>query len=114
MPTLKNCERCGKVFNAEGADALCPGCNIEDAKDLKKVNDYLRDHPLASMMEVTQKTGLPQQLLLRFIKKGSLKMRKPLEEFKCRLCGTDIKMGTLCEACRAKIEGMQKKRKNNT
>ena len=113
MPTLKNCIRCGKVFNAEAAEELCSGCNIEDSKDLKKVTDYLRGHPMASMMEVTQKTGVAQQLLSRFVKKGSLKMRKQPESFKCRLCGADIKMGTLCESCRGKIEGMQKKRKSS-
>lgn len=111
MPTLKNCERCGKLFNAESAETLCSGCNIADAKDLKKVTDYLRINPLASIMEVNQKTGLPQALISRFVKSGALKMRRTAGEFKCRLCGDDIKAGTLCAGCREKIENMQKKGK---
>ena len=112
MPTLKNCEKCGKVFNAEPQDLFCADCNIDAAKELKKVIDYLREHPLASIMEVNQKTGVPQQQLFRYVKNGSLKMRKPSDDYKCRLCGKDIKKGTLCEACRAKVEGMRKKGKN--
>jgi predicted nucleic acid-binding Zn-ribbon protein len=42
MPDLRNCEKCGKVFNSEGLETLCNDCNITGAKDLKKVIDYLR------------------------------------------------------------------------
>lgn len=112
MPTLKNCERCGKVFSAEMPDSLCADCNIAAAKELKKVTDYLRDHPLASIMEVNQKTGVPQQQLFRYVKNGSLKIRQQSDAYKCRLCGKDIKNGTLCEGCRKKVEGMKKKGKN--
>jgi hypothetical protein len=112
MPSLKNCEKCGKVFTAQAVEILCAECTISEAKDLKKVTDFLRDNPLASIMEVNQKTGVKQQQLFRFIKSGSLKMRRPAEDFKCRLCGKDIKKGTLCDACRSKVEGMQKKAGN--
>ena len=111
MPTLKNCERCGKVFNAEGAENLCAECVIADAKELKKVTDYLRDHPLASLMEVNLKTGVAQQRLFQYIKNGTLKMRRQPEQFKCRLCGKEIKSGMLCGECRSKIEIIQKKDK---
>lgn len=113
MATLKNCERCGKVFNADTGETLCAGCTIADAKELKKVTDYLRDHPLASLMEVNLKTGVSQQRLFQFVKNGSLKMRRPPEQFKCRLCGKDIKSGMLCAGCRSKIEIMQKKGKSS-
>jgi hypothetical protein len=111
MPTLKNCEKCGKVFNAEGADIFCAGCNVAEAKDLKKVTDFLRSNPMASVMEVNKKTGIPQQELFRFIKNGSLKMRKPPEDHKCRICAKDIKAGAMCSECREKVEEMQKKHK---
>jgi rRNA maturation endonuclease Nob1 len=111
MPTLRNCERCGKVWNAEGNEVLCPACAQEDNKDLKKVTDFLRDNPMANVMEVQAKTGVSQQQVYRYINNGSLKIRKPVDRGKCRLCGRDIKKGTLCDDCRGKIEGMQKKKK---
>jgi uncharacterized protein len=111
MPTLKNCERCGKVFNAEGIDSFCHECSIAEARDLKKVTDFLRINPMASVMDVNKKTGVTQQQLSRFIKNGSLKMRQAGSN-KCRVCGDEIKGGALCQGCRAKVEGMQKKGRN--
>ncbi|HRU38564.1 MAG TPA: MerR family transcriptional regulator [Candidatus Goldiibacteriota bacterium] len=102
MANLKNCKRCGKVFNGAAAEELCPSCLLEDAKDIKKVTDYLRKNPLASIMEVHLKTGVPQQQLLRMVKGGTLKLRQPGAGLKCRLCGKDIKAGAYCESCREK------------
>lgn len=106
---LENCERCGKIFNydineSKSVEKICPECIIEEKKDLKKVTEYLRKFPLANVMEVHEATGVSQAMLFRFIKSGSLKMRKPLEEFKCRICGTPIQKGTICDDCKQKIE----------
>ena len=79
MATLKNCVRCGKMFNSEGAEELCSDCVVEESKDLRKVTDFLRKNPMASVMTVHEKTGIPQQVIFRFVKSGSLKMRGPVE-----------------------------------
>ncbi len=103
---LVNCERCGKVFDTEKTgETLCKECVIEEQKELKKINDYLRKNPMANIMEASENTGVSRGKILRLIKGGSLKMRKPMEEHKCRICGKKIKAGTLCDECRAKIDG---------
>jgi len=101
---LKNCERCGKVFDQESDENLCSECYLEDKKELKKIKDYLNKNPLASVMDVCEKTGVPQAQILRFVKDGNLKIRDPLEGFKCRICGKSISKGTLCDECRGRIE----------
>ncbi|MCX8093537.1 MAG: MerR family transcriptional regulator [Candidatus Goldbacteria bacterium] len=108
---LKNCERCGRVFDSEGSEELCPECYLEDKKDLKKVKDYLNKNPLASVMEVCEKTGVPQAQILRFVRDGNLKLRTPLKKFKCSLCGKPVIKGTICDECKGKIEkGMDNKK----
>lgn len=106
---LKNCIKCGKVFNSEDNKEFCSECLLENKKELKKVKDYLSINPLASIIEVCEKTGVSQAQILKFIKEGSLKIRKPLEGFKCCLCGKHIKNGSLCSSCRVKIENGFKK-----
>lgn len=101
---LKNCARCGRVFDSEDSEELCSKCYLEDKKELKKVKDYLNKIPLASVMEVCEKTGVPQAQILRFIKDGNLKIREPLEGFKCRLCGKSINKGILCNECKTRVE----------
>ncbi len=112
---LVNCERCGRVFDSgKAGESLCKECIIEEQKDLKKINDYLRKNPMANIMEASKDTGIARGKILRLIKGGSLKMRKPMEEHKCRICGKIIKAGTICDECRVKIEGgiKGKNRKN--
>ena len=109
---LNNCRKCGKVITSENDnDSLCHDCAIAESKDLKTVTDYLRKFPLASIMEVAQKTNVSVAQLSGFVKNGLLKMRKAPEEFKCRLCGKEIKKGTVCDSCRSKIEGMDKNKR---
>jgi len=101
---LKNCDRCGKVFNAETENQeTCKVCLMSTNIELKKVTEYLRKFPLASVMEVIQKTGVNQTQVYSFIKGGSLKMREPIKSFKCSVCGVDIKFGTICASCKGKI-----------
>jgi len=49
--------------------------------------------------------------IMRFVRSGALRMTAPPPEFKCRLCGTDIKKGTLCSDCRGKVEELNKNTK---
>jgi hypothetical protein len=46
--------------------------NIED---LKKVKDYLNKNPMASVMEVMQKTGVSSVQIKHYIDSGILKLK---------------------------------------
>jgi hypothetical protein len=102
MPLI-NCEKCGNVFNSEKGQTCCTLCLIEENKELKRVTDYLKNHPLATVLEVNEKTKVSQSLIFKFINSGSLKIRKKPGMSKCRICGVDIKQGAVCESCREKI-----------
>jgi hypothetical protein len=45
--------------------------------DLKKVQEYLKAHPLSNIMEVYSKTGVSMSQILNFVKYGVLKIRVP-------------------------------------
>ena len=91
------------IFNQENAETICQNCMFEEKKILKKVTDYLRNHPLANIMEVHEKTQVEEVQIIRFIKSGSLKIRKPTKEFECRFCGKPVKRGTICDSCADKL-----------
>ncbi len=107
MPLI-NCARCDKIFGSEKGETVCPECMASEKIDLKKVTEYLREHPLAGILEVHQKTGVSQAQIFRFIKSGSLKIRKPSEMPKCRICGAEIRKGIVCEKCESRIKGIKK------
>jgi rRNA maturation endonuclease Nob1 len=114
MPII-NCIRCGNVFAPERDTNVCPDCVAKENIDLKKVTDYLRDYPLANAMEVSDRTGVSAVQIFRFVKAGSLILSDPTEAYKCRMCGKDVKKGTLCQDCMDKVkelkEVVEKKKK---
>jgi hypothetical protein len=113
---LVNCIRCGILFSPERDTNVCPACIANENTLLKKVTEYLRDYPLANAMEVSERTGVPAVQIFKFVKQGSLILTAPTEAFKCRMCGKDVKKGTLCQDCLDKVkdlkESVQKKEKD--
>jgi len=102
---LINCSKCGKMFNSQNEnEKLCIDCGAEEQKGLKKILDYLRKSPLASVMDVHRDTGIPHQEILKFVRNGTLKMRGGAEALKCRICGRDITKGIACDKCKSRIE----------
>jgi DNA-directed RNA polymerase subunit RPC12/RpoP len=114
---LVNCIRCGNVFAPERDTNVCPECVAKENVDLKKVTEYLRDYPLANAMEVSDRTGVSAVQIFRFVKQGSLILSDPTEAYKCRMCGKDVKKGTLCQDCLDKVkdlkEAIEKKKKRD-
>jgi Zn finger protein HypA/HybF involved in hydrogenase expression len=111
---LTNCVRCGKVFSPEKITSVCPDCIQKENDDLRKVTEYLRDYPLANIMEVSDRTGVFPAQILRFIKSGSLRITAAPDAYKCRMCGKDVKKGTLCQDCMDKVKELKEavKKKN--
>ena len=104
---LINCVRCGRVFTTDKITNVCPDCIAQENKDLKKVTEYLRDFPMANAIEVSERTGVPATQIFKFVKSGSLRLTPPTEAFKCRLCGRDVKKGTLCQDCIDKVSDLK-------
>src|SRR5208283_2521698 len=94
---IVNCIRCGNVFAPEKNTNICPDCTVKEKEDLKIVVEYLRNFPLANITEVSERTGISATQILRFVRQGSLILTTPPEALKCRLCGKDVKKGTLCQ-----------------
>jgi phage FluMu protein Com len=55
MPDVRNCRRCGKIFNYIGGQPLCPACRQLDEEDFKRVKEYLYHNPGAVLSEVSTK-----------------------------------------------------------
>lgn len=104
---IANCVRCGQVFQTGKLTNICPSCIAKEQADLKVVTDYLRDYPLANIIEVSERTGIPAVQIFRFVKQGSLTLTEPPEAFKCRMCGKDVKKGTLCQDCMDKVSELK-------
>ncbi|TZE83146.1 TIGR03826 family flagellar region protein [Calorimonas adulescens] len=101
---LKNCKRCGKLFVYNGID-LCSDCIREDEEDYKKVKDFLYKYPGASIMEVSEATGVEPDKIWDFLKQGKLEISQENTSIllSCERCGKPIRSGRFCDECLKKI-----------
>lgn len=101
MPDIRNCKKCGKVYNYIGGAPICPVCKEDEEKEFKKVKTYLYDNPGASITQVTSDLNVSIEMIKRFLKEGRLEILGDDGNLllECESCGKAIKSGRFCEHC---------------
>lgn len=101
MPDVRNCRKCGKIYNYIGGAPICPVCKQEEEEDFKRVKEYLYDNPGANMSQISEALDVTVDKIKRFLKEGRLEIvgddgNMVLE---CETCGKSIRTGRFCEEC---------------
>jgi flagellar operon protein (TIGR03826 family) len=101
MPDVRNCRKCGKIFNYLGGNPICPVCKQLDEDDFKRVKEYLYDNPGSSMLEVSKALDVSVEKIKRFLKEGRLEIIGDDGNLilECESCGKSIKSGRFCVEC---------------
>ncbi|TYQ15011.1 UNVERIFIED_CONTAM: flagellar operon protein (TIGR03826 family) [Acetivibrio alkalicellulosi] len=101
MLDVKNCKKCGKIFNYTGDTPICQNCKAADDADFKRVKEYLYDHSGASIFQVSKELEISVQRIKAYLREGRLEIvgddgNMILE---CERCGKSIKSGRFCAEC---------------
>ncbi|QUH19025.1 TIGR03826 family flagellar region protein [Alkaliphilus sp. B6464] len=96
---LRNCKKCGRVF-AYIASEVCSRCANSDEDDFKKVKEYLYDNPGATIVEVSEETGVDEKKILRYLRESRIEIREEDNLLlDCERCGAPIRSGRFCDPC---------------
>ncbi len=101
MPDVRNCRKCGKIYNYVGGAPLCPVCKQEEEEDFQRVKEYLYEFPGASVTQVSTELDISIEKIKRFLKEGRLEITNDEGNLilECEKCGRSIKSGRYCDAC---------------
>ncbi len=102
MSELSNCPKCNNIFVKTQFRDVCESCWKEEEKVFESVYQFIRkrENRMATMSQVVEATEVEEELLLKFIKSGRLKLAQfPNLGYYCEKCGTLIRAGKLCEDC---------------
>lgn len=96
---MANCRKCKKLF-AKIRSQICTDCEREEEELFLVVQDYLRDHPKATIGEVSEATGATAKKILGYLRDG--RIETVTGELNCRDCGEKISTGHFCATCAEK------------
>ncbi len=100
MSEVRNCRKCGKIFNYIGSP-ICPICKQAEEEDFKKIKDYLYRNPGSSITQVSIELDIGVEKIRRFLKDGRLEITGDDGNMilECENCGKSIKSGRFCDEC---------------
>lgn len=101
MPDIRNCRKCGRIYNYIGGAPICPVCREEDEKDYKRVKEYLYDNPKATMSQVSMDLDVSVEQVKRYLREGRLEIVGDEGNLflECESCGKAIRSGRFCAEC---------------
>ena len=99
---LRNCSRCGKMFNYITGEPLCDDCKKAIEEDFQKVKKYIEENPGARIEKIAEDNEVTTKQIKKWIAEERLMFSKesPLA-LTCENCGEPIQTGRFCAKCEA-------------
>ncbi len=99
---VRNCRKCGKLFNYVAGLPICPACKEKAEESFQFVKKYIRENPRADIREVAQACEVETSQIQQWIREERLEFTEdsPIK-LPCENCGTLIRAGKYCEKCKA-------------
>ena len=106
MSQLDNCLNCGQVYIKNNFRDVCMDCYKQEEEHFQKVYKFMRQRQnrTATMEQVVDETGVSEELIVKFIRKGRIHLAQfPNLGYPCDRCGTLIREEKLCVSCKKDI-----------
>ncbi|MEN8701716.1 TIGR03826 family flagellar region protein [Bacillus infantis] len=103
MAELSNCPICGELFVRNQFREVCQSCWKDEEMAFETVYQYIRkrENRAATIVQVENATSVDEDLILKFIRTGRLKITQfPNLGYPCDKCGAIIREGKLCTKCK--------------
>lgn len=102
---VKNCKKCGKIFNYISGLPICPACREALEGKFQEVKEYIRQHPeTASVPQIAEACDVDSNQIRQWVREERLTFGddSPMG-IECESCGEIIKTGRFCEKCKDSI-----------
>lgn len=97
---VRNCRKCGRIFNYVVGQNICPVCRDKLEDQFKQVKEYIRDNRTCSVAEVVEACGVERNQIQQWIREERLEFSGGIGAATCEKCGASISTGRFCEKCK--------------
>jgi flagellar operon protein (TIGR03826 family) len=98
---VRNCRKCGKLFNYMMGMPICPACKDKLEETFQEVKKYIREHRMADIKEVAEACDVESNQIQQWIREERLEFTadSPVK-IPCENCGAMIRSGKYCDKCK--------------
>lgn len=99
---VRNCRKCGRLFNYVLGPITCPACREGLEAKFKEVKEYIQNNPNCGIREVAQECDVEQSQIQQWLREERLQFAEnSMVQLQCEGCGTNIRSGRYCDKCKA-------------
>lgn len=111
---IRNCKKCGRIFNHVVGACLCPRCKDDMEKKFAEVKEYIYDHPGVGVAEVSEAMEVSVNQIRQWVREERLQFAEgSVTDITCESCGKPILSGRFCKQCKeTMIHGFEHAYKN--
>lgn len=98
---VRNCRKCGRVFNYVTGPRLCPRCKEAQEADFQRVKEYIRENHGATINEVSEACEVEVSMIHQWLREERLELAEGSSiTLQCETCGAPILSGRYCDKCK--------------
>ena len=102
---VRNCRKCGRVFNYIIGQTLCLACRDELESKFKEVKEYVQKNRGCTINDVAEVCEVETSQIKQWIREERLTFAEgSLDGIECEQCGALIRTGRFCDSCKAHIQ----------
>ena len=99
---VRNCRKCGRVFNYIIGQTLCLSCRDELENKFKEVKEYVQKNRGCGINDVAEACEVESSQIKQWIREERLEFTEDsMIGLACEICGASIRTGRYCEKCKA-------------
>ena len=101
---VRNCRKCGKVFNYVMGPIMCPQCRDKLEEKFQEVKEYVFNHPGCGIQEVSEECDVTPQQIKQWLREERLQFSEDSAVWlNCEGCGISIRCGRFCDKCKSNM-----------
>lgn len=101
---VRNCKKCGRLFNYAVGPIVCPACREALDQKFKEVKEYIQNHKGCGIQQVSDECDVEVSQIQQWLREERLEFTsESMITLSCESCGATIRSGRFCDKCKSNM-----------